>query len=98
MRPEVHSDLLLPAFRDNRKLSVPFPARDCFLFVKPGSRAKLLICAPPDFWYARATIPTRDWTGYFEIQLLGSLAEARAALPQDLSRVALIGAPGAQLK
>lgn len=104
----VYSGLLLPAFRDDQ--SYPFrpqawfsiwapmpPAPDCFVFVKPGSMPRLLICAPPDFWYQQATIPTGEWTGHFDIQLLGSLAEVRAALPQDLSRTALIGEPASPM-
>jgi hypothetical protein len=79
------------------ELSVPAPAQDCCVFVKAGSRPKLLICAPPDIWYAQATIPTGDWTGNVELQLVASRAEARAALPQDLSRVALSGEAGAEL-
>ena len=42
-------------------------------------------------------MPTGEWTRHFEIQLVASLAAARAALPQDLSRVALIGEPGAEI-
>jgi Xaa-Pro dipeptidase len=104
----VYSGLLLPAFRDDQ--SYPFrpqawysiwgplpPAPDCFVHVKPGSRPELLICAPADFWYEPQTIPTGEWTRYFEIRLLDSLAAVRAALPQNLSRVALIGAPCRQM-
>jgi Xaa-Pro dipeptidase len=104
----VHSGLLLPAFRDDQ--SYPFraqawfsiwapmaPAPDCFIYVKPGSRPKLLICSPEDFWYAQATSPTGDWTRHFEILLLPSLAAIRAALPQDFSKVALIGEAGAEI-
>jgi Xaa-Pro dipeptidase len=104
----VHSGLLLPAFRDDQ--SYPFrpqawysiwgplpPAPDCFVYVKPGATPRLLICAPPDFWYEQASRPQGEWTRYFEIQLVSSLAAARAALPQDLSRVALIGEPSAQI-
>jgi len=104
----VYSGLLLPAFRDDQ--SYPFrapawfsiwaplpPTPDCFVHVKPGSRPELLICSPPDFWYEQATRPTGDWTRHFDIRVVGSLAEIRAALPQDLSRVALIGEPGAEV-
>jgi len=104
----VHSGLLLPAFRDDQ--SYPFrpqawysiwgplpPAPECFVYVKPGSTPKLLICAPPDFWYEQARKPLGEWTRYFEILLVPSLAGARAALPQDLSRVALIGEFDAQI-
>jgi Xaa-Pro dipeptidase len=104
----VYSGLLLPVFRDDQ--SYPFrpqawysiwgplpPAPDCFVYVKPGSRPGLLICSPADFWFEQQTIPTADWTRHFEIQLFGSLAAIRAALPQDLSRVALIGAPCAEM-
>src|SRR5579862_1722179 len=100
----VCSGPLLPVFRDDQ--SYPFrpqawysiwgplpPAPDCFVYVKPGSRPVLLICSPPDFWYAPQTIPTGDWTGYFKMCLVGRLAEVRAALPQNLSQVALIGSP-----
>jgi Xaa-Pro dipeptidase len=104
----VHSGLLLPAFRDDQ--SYPFrpqawysiwgplpPAPECFVYVKPGATPKLLICAPPDFWYEQAGAPLGEWTRYFEIQLVPSLPAARAALPQDLSRVALIGEFDAQI-
>jgi Xaa-Pro dipeptidase len=104
----IYSGLLLPAFRDDQ--SYPFraqawfsiwspltPAPDCFVYVKPGSRPKLLICSPEDFWYEPASIPTGEWTGHFEILQVASLAAARAALPQDLSRVALIGEAGAAM-
>jgi Xaa-Pro dipeptidase len=104
----VHSGLLLPAFRDDQ--SYPFrpqawysiwgplpPAPECFIYVRPGSTPKLLICAPPDFWYEQASRPLDEWTRYFDIQLVPSLAAARAALPQDLSRVALIGEFDAQI-
>ena len=104
----VHSGLLLPAFRDDQ--SYPFrpqawysiwgplpPAPECFVYVKPGSTPKLLICAPPDFWYAQASKPLGEWTRYFEILLVPSLTAARAALPQDLSGAALIGECDAQI-
>jgi Xaa-Pro dipeptidase len=98
----VHSGLLLPWFRDDQ--SYPFrpqawysiwgplpPAPHCFVYVKPGRTPQLLICAPPDFWYEQTRKPLGAWTEHFEIQLVPSLAAARAALPQDLSGVALIG-------
>jgi Xaa-Pro dipeptidase len=104
----VHSGLLLPAFRDDQ--SYPFrpqawysiwgplpPAPECFIYVKPGTTPKLLICAPADFWYEQARRPLGEWTRYFEIQLVPSLTAVRAALPQDLSRVALIGEFDAQI-
>jgi Xaa-Pro dipeptidase len=104
----VYSGPLLPAFRDDQ--TYPFraqawfsiwaplsPAPDCFVLVKPGVRPRLLICSPPDFWYAPAIPPTGAWTKAFDLQVVASLAEARAALPQDLSRVALIGEPAAEM-
>ena len=104
----VYSGPVLPAFRDDQ--SYPFrpqawfsiwgpldPAPDCFVYVKPGSRPLLLICSPPDFWYQPATLATGDWTRQFTIKQVPSLAEARAALPQNLSRVAFLGEPGAPM-
>jgi Xaa-Pro dipeptidase len=105
----IYSGLLLPAFRDDQ--SYPFraqawfsiwaplaPTPDCFIYVRPGSSPKLLISSPEDFWYQQARLPTGEWTRHFAIQLLPSLAAVRAALPQDLSRVALIGEPGPELR
>src|ERR1700733_1095510 len=104
----VYSGLLLPVFRDDQ--SYPFrpqawysiwgplpPAPDCFLYVEPGARPRLLICSPADFWYEPQARPTGDWTRHFEIQVLGSLSAVRAALPHSLARVALIGAPSAEM-
>jgi Xaa-Pro dipeptidase len=104
----VYSGPVLPVFRDDQ--GYPFkaqawfsiwaplpPAPDCFLYVKPGAKPLLLICSPPDFWYEQPPLPTGDWTGHFELRQVASLAAARAALPQDLSRVALIGQPDAEI-
>jgi Xaa-Pro dipeptidase len=104
----VYSGLLLPLFRDDQ--SYPFrpqawysiwgplpPAPDCFLYVKPGARPRLIICAPADFWYQPQARPTGAWTRHFEIEVLGSLDAVRAALPQNLTRVALIGAPSDEM-
>ncbi|HTY95356.1 MAG TPA: hypothetical protein VMC02_15820, partial [Steroidobacteraceae bacterium] len=98
----VYSGALLPAFRDDQ--SYPFrpqawfsiwaplaPAPDCFWYIRPGARPVLLMSSPEDFWYRPAQVPSGDWTRHFVISRVASLAEARAALPQDLSRVALIG-------
>jgi Xaa-Pro dipeptidase len=102
----VYSGPVLPVFRDDQ--DYPFraqawftiwaplpPAPNCFFFVKPGAKPLLLICSPPDFWYEQPPLPTGDWTEHFELRRVDSLAAARAALPQDLSRVALIGQPSA---
>src|ERR1700683_2461906 len=98
----VYSGPVLPVFRDDQgypfraqawfSIWVPMPpAPDCFLYVKPGARPLLLICSPPDFWYDHPPLPPGDGTGHFDLRQVASLAAARAALPQDLSRVALIG-------
>ncbi len=100
----VYSGPVLPTFRDDQ--GYPFkaqawfsiwapmtPAPDCFLYVKPGATPLLLICAPPDFWYEQPPLPTAQWTRHFELRRVASLAAARAALPHDLSGVALIGPP-----
>jgi len=104
----IYSGRLLPAFRDDQ--SYPFraqawfaiwaplpPLPDAFIYVRPGSRPRLLICSPEDFWYEPAAPPTGSWTAHFEIRLLPSLAAIRAALPQNLARAALIGAPEGEI-
>ena len=104
----VHSGLLLPVFRDDQ--SYPFkpqawysiwgplpPAPECFVYVKPGTTPRLLICAPPDFWYEPASQPLGDVDPVFRNTAGAEPRGARAALPQDLSRVALIGESDAQI-
>ncbi len=97
----------LPLFRDDQSYPFkppawysiwgPLPAApDCFVYLKPGFTPRLLICAPDDFWYEQVRAPPRA-TGLrvSKYSSFRASRRARAALPQDLSRVALLGECGA---
>jgi Xaa-Pro dipeptidase len=68
-------------------------APDSFVFFTPGRKPRLLIHQPSDYWHKAPTLPRSYWVNAFEIVSCPDRAAARAALPQDLSRTAFIGAP-----
>jgi len=63
----------------------------------PGRRPTLVFRVERGFWYSPAALPEADWPAAFEVVIVHSLAEARAALPADLSRTAWIGDPRPEL-
>jgi Xaa-Pro dipeptidase len=72
-------------------------APDSFIHFVPGSRPKLLIHQPADYWHMAPSLPDAYWTPAFDIVSVADRASARAALPRDLSRTAFIGAPFPEL-
>jgi Xaa-Pro dipeptidase len=103
----VHSGSPLRIFEDDQnypfktnapfKVWTPLAAPDCFVYFEPGRQPLLLVHCPPDFWHKPLTVPPAWWTDHFDIRLLGSLEEARRALPADLSRTAYLGDAFAEL-
>ena len=98
----VHSGSLLGVFADDRtypyEVNAPFKvwapledAPDSFIHFQPGQRPRLLFHSPADYWYKPAALPQAYWTRHFDIHPVATLAEARAALPADLSRTAYLG-------
>jgi Xaa-Pro dipeptidase len=98
----VHSGALLEVFADDRtypfephapfKVWVPLgDAPDSFLWFEPGSRPRLLLNQPQDYWYKSAQIPADYWVSHFDIRSIPERAAARAQLPKDLGRCAYIG-------
>jgi Xaa-Pro dipeptidase len=98
----VHSGSPLPVFEDDRtypfeahapfKVWVPLTeAPDSFVWFEPGTRPRLVLHQPRDYWYKPADTPRGYWVRHFDIRSAGDLAAARAALPHDLSRAAYIG-------
>jgi Xaa-Pro dipeptidase len=98
----VHSGSALPVFEDDR--TYPFVAHapfkvwapladapDSYIWFEPGSRPKLLLHQPRDYWYKPADLPRGYWVRHFDILPVADGAAARAALPRDLSRAAYIG-------
>ena len=98
----VHSGSLLEVFADDRtypfephapfKVWVPLAdAPDSFLWFEPGSRPRLILNQPEDYWYKSAETPEGYWVRYFDLRSVPQRAAARAQLPRDLSRCAYIG-------
>lgn len=104
----VHSGSQRYAFEDD--LSYPFKVNapfktwapitdnpDCFIYFEPGKPPLLLFHSPQDFWHKNADLPNAYWTPHFEIRAIEERNDARALLPQDLSRTAFIGDPFPEL-
>jgi Xaa-Pro dipeptidase len=72
-------------------------APDSFVFFTPGRKPVLLLHAPVDYWHKSPQMPQTYWSDAFDIVSCASRDVARAALPQDLTRTAFIGAPFAEL-
>jgi Xaa-Pro dipeptidase len=98
----VHSGSLLEVFADDRtypfephapfKVWVPLAdAPDSFLWFEPGSRPRLILNQPEDYWYKSAETPEDYWVRHFDLRSVPQRAAARAQLPRDLSRCAYIG-------
>jgi Xaa-Pro dipeptidase len=98
----VHSGSALTVFEDDRtypfvahapfEVWAPLPdAPDSFIWFEPGSRPRLILHQPRDYWYKPADLPRDYWVRHFELLPAVDAAAARAALPKDLSRAAYIG-------
>src|SRR6185295_11461307 len=72
-------------------------APDSFVFFKPGSKPRLLIHQPVDYWHKSPSLPEAYWTAAFDIVSCATREAARTALPADLSRTAFVGAPFPEL-
>ena len=103
----VHSGSLLEVFEDDRtypfeahapfKVWVPLAdAPDSFVWFEPGSRPRLLLNQPQDYWYKSAQIPEDYWVPHFDVRSVPDRDAARAQLPRDLSGCAYIGDAFAQ--
>ena len=86
------------------KVQAPFKAwaplldaPDSFVFFVPGKKPRLLVNQPVDYWHKSPELPNAYWASGFDIVSVADRAAARAALPQDLSRTAFIGAPFPEL-
>jgi Xaa-Pro dipeptidase len=98
----VYAGAPLPVFEDDRtypfeanapfKVWVPLAeAPGSFLWYTPGSRPRLIIERPEDYWHKPADLPQGYWVRHFDVHAVAERAAVRALLPADLSRVAYIG-------
>jgi Xaa-Pro dipeptidase len=72
-------------------------APDSFVYFAPGKKPQLLIHQPVDYWHKSPELPRTYWSDAFDIVSCADRATTRAALPKDLSRTALVGAPFPEL-
>ena len=63
----------------------------------PGARPKLIYLQPHDYWHVVPDAPAGYWVEHFDITIIRTFAEARAHLPNDATRCAIIGESGATL-
>ena len=98
----VHAGSLLEIFQDDRtypfeahapfKVWVPLQdAPDSFVWFEAGTRPRLILHQPQDYWYQSAQTPQDYWVSHFDLRSAPDRAAARALLPHDLSGTAYIG-------
>jgi len=62
-----------------------------WLVHSPGRKPKLIYLQPHDYWHVVPDAPAGYWVEHFDIAIIRTPAEARAHLPADLARSAVIG-------
>ncbi|HEX7323944.1 MAG TPA: Xaa-Pro dipeptidase [Rhodanobacteraceae bacterium] len=63
----------------------------------PGTKPKLIFLQPRDYWHVVPAAPSGYWVEHFDIVTIRSPEQARAHLPKDVSRCAIIGEADAAL-
>lgn len=64
----------------------------------PGRRPRLIFLQPHDYWHVVPEAPAGYWVDAFDITIIREPAQARALLPADPARCAIIGEPNAALE
>ncbi len=57
----------------------------------PGARPKLIYLQPHDYWHVVPDAPAGYWVEHYDITIIRKAEEARALLPADAQRCAVIG-------
>lgn len=63
----------------------------------PGAKPKLIFLQPHDYWHVVPAAPSGFWVEHFDIVTIRSPEDARAHLPRDPSRCAIIGEANASV-
>ena len=63
----------------------------------PGRKPKLVFLQPRDYWHVVPTAPSGYWVDHFDVVIIRSAEEARAHLPKDASRCAILGETNARV-
>jgi Xaa-Pro dipeptidase len=70
-------------------------APGCWLAYTPGAKPKLIYLQPRDYWHVVPKAPSGYWVEHFDIAIIRDADEARALLPKDPERCAILGEPSA---
>ena len=62
-----------------------------WLVITPGKKPTLIFLQPHDYWHVVPDAPSGYWVDHFDIHVIRKADEARALLPSDTSRCAIIG-------
>ncbi len=70
---------------------------DCWIAFTPGRKPVLVYHQPADYWHLPPADPTGYWVEHFDVRVIREAKEARAHLPRDLARAAIVGEAGSAL-
>jgi Xaa-Pro dipeptidase len=62
-----------------------------WLAYTPGQRPKLIYLQPHDYWHVVPDAPAGFWVEHFDIVIIREPQQARAHLPPDAARCAILG-------
>lgn len=68
-----------------------------WLVYTPGRRPKLVYLQPHDYWHVVPESPAGYWVEHFDIAIIREPKDARAHLPNDAARCAILGEANAAL-
>lgn len=64
---------------------------DSWVVYRPGTRPRLVVCVPQDFWHLPPPLPAGGWAEHFDVTIVADPPAAREALPADRRHMAFIG-------
>ena len=88
------------AFKANPHFLHWLPLTDApgsWIVYTPGVKPKLIFLQPRDYWHVVPNAPSGYWVEHFDIAIIRNAEDARAHLPQDASRCAIIGETNAAI-
>lgn len=68
-----------------------------WLVYTPGAKPKLIFLQPHDYWHVVPAAPAGYWVEHFDIVTIREPGQARAHLPKDAARCAIIGEANAAI-
>lgn len=68
-----------------------------WLIYTPGERPRVIYYQPFDYWHVVPAAPSGWWVDHFDIHIIRTPEEARALLPKDAARCAILGEPQSAL-